>query len=106
MPEAAWLLAGPEPWGDFRHYAVNVLAATTGMRIGEIRGLRVENVKRDHVEIRCSWGEGHGLKAQRQIALATSRSMAAVTQAYCDAIANRLNSCPQFVRPSKNETSG
>ena len=78
MTEAAWLLSGPEPWGDFRHYAVNVFAATTGMNLNGL--IRQYTHKRT--------------------------SMAAVTQAYCDAIANRLNSCPQFVRPSKNETSG
>ena len=58
--EAARLLAGPEPWGGFRHYAINVLAATTGMRLGEIRALLVENVKSDHVEIRRSWEQGYG----------------------------------------------
>ena len=32
------------------------------MRMGEIRGLLVDNVKADHVQIRHSWEEGHGLK--------------------------------------------
>jgi integrase len=43
-----------EPWGDFRHYAINMLAASTGMRMGEIRALLVENVKDNHVEKRRS----------------------------------------------------
>ena len=58
--EAARLLVSPEPWGDFRHYAINVLAATTGLRMGELRALRIEDVKSDHIEIRRSWEEGYG----------------------------------------------
>jgi integrase len=58
--EALRLLAGPDPWADFRQYAINALAATTGVRMGEIRALLVENVKTDHVEIRRSWEEGYG----------------------------------------------
>ena len=42
------------------HYAINVLAATTGIRMGEVRALLVENVKPDHVEIRRSWEQGYG----------------------------------------------
>lgn len=58
--EVGRLLATPKPWNDFRHYAINVLAATTGIRMGEARALLVENVKRDHVEIRHSWEQGYG----------------------------------------------
>ena len=58
--EALRLLATPKPWSDFRHYAINVLAATTGIRMGEVRALLVENVKPDHVEIRRSWEQGYG----------------------------------------------
>ncbi len=58
--EAFALLAGPHPWDDFRQYAINVLAATTGLRLGEVRALLVDNVKPDHVEVRRSWEEGYG----------------------------------------------
>ena len=60
--EVVDLLSSPEPWSDHRQWTINLLAATTGMRMGEIRGLLVENVKADHVEIRQSWEQGHGLK--------------------------------------------
>jgi len=60
--EVARLLASPRPWADYRHYALNLFALTTGARMGEVRGLLVENVKADHVQIRHSWEEGHGLK--------------------------------------------
>lgn len=63
--EASRLLASPQAWSDFRQYAINVLAATTGMRMGEIRGLRVEDVNPDHVQIRLSWEQGYGLKAPK-----------------------------------------
>ena len=58
--EVLTLLAGPDPWDDLRQYAINVLAATTGLRMGEVRALLVDNVKQDHVEIRRSWEEGYG----------------------------------------------
>jgi integrase len=35
--EAVRLLATPKTWSDFRRYAINVLAATTGIRMGEVR---------------------------------------------------------------------
>jgi hypothetical protein len=53
--EASRLLASPQAWSDYKHYAISVLAATTGMRMSEIRALRVEDVNPDHVEIRLSW---------------------------------------------------
>ena len=58
--EVLTLLAGPEPWDDYRHYAINVLAAATGLRMGEVRALLVDNVKPDHIEVRRSWEEGYG----------------------------------------------
>jgi integrase len=47
---------------DFRQYTINLLAFTTGARIGEIRGLLVEDVFPDHILIQHAWEEGHGLK--------------------------------------------
>jgi integrase len=58
--EVLTLLASPDPWDDFRQYAINVLAATTGLRMGEVRALLVDNVKPDHVEVRRSWEQGYG----------------------------------------------
>jgi len=58
--EAFRLLANPDAWSDFRHYAINILAATMGIRMGEVRALLVENVKHDHIEIRHSWEQGYG----------------------------------------------
>ena len=59
LKEAMKLLTGPGPWGDFRHYAINVLAATTGLRMCELRALRVEDVREDRVAIRRSWEQGY-----------------------------------------------
>lgn len=60
--EVVKLISSPALWADYRHYALNAFALTTGARMGEVRGLLVENVKADYVEIRHSWEEGHGLK--------------------------------------------
>jgi len=38
-------------WGDELHYTLNMLAATTGMRIGEVLGLKGERVSSDYVEV-------------------------------------------------------
>lgn len=50
--EVQALLTTPEHWPDYRHYVINLLAFTTGMRLGEIRGLPIENVHSDRVESR------------------------------------------------------
>ncbi len=52
-------------WADRRYYAMNLLAATTGMRLGEIRGLQRGAVHEDYIEVRTSWEKGHGLKTTK-----------------------------------------
>lgn len=42
---------------DYLHYAVCLLAAFTGMRQGEIRGLKKENLFTDHVHVSFSYGK-------------------------------------------------
>mgnify|MGYP003852020207 CR=1 FL=1 len=56
------LIGSSDIWSDFRHYAINLLALSTGMRLGEIRGLLVTNIFDDHIEIRHSWEQQYGLK--------------------------------------------
>lgn len=62
MEEARRLLSEPLLWQDRRHYALNLLAATTGARMGEIRGLQVADISSDHIEIRHGWSDHGGLK--------------------------------------------
>lgn len=50
------------PRQDPRLYAIHLLAATTGMRMGEIRGLQRKSVHPDYVEVRTSWEKDRGLK--------------------------------------------
>lgn len=50
------------PWEDIRHYAINMLAATTGMRLGECRGLKADNVRGEKIDIVSNWQDGEGLK--------------------------------------------
>ena len=54
-----------QPWSDKRYYAINLLAATTGMRQGEIRGLQRRAVHGNYVEVVTSWEKGHGLKSTK-----------------------------------------
>jgi integrase len=52
-------------WTDRRMYAINLLAATTGMRLGEIRGLQRQSVFPTYVDVCVSWEKGHGLKGTK-----------------------------------------
>ena len=47
---------------DLRHYAINLLAATTGVRLGECRGLMTEDVHDDWVNGRGNWQDGEWVK--------------------------------------------
>jgi integrase len=49
-------------WPDRRHLAANLLAATTGLRLGEIRGLRVEDLRPGYLHVCHNWQDGEGLK--------------------------------------------
>jgi integrase len=62
IEEVRKLLASPALWRDHRHYTISLLAASTGARMGELRGLQVQNVFPDHLEIRHSWENHSGLK--------------------------------------------
>jgi integrase len=42
-------------WSDPRHYAINLLAATTGMRLGECRGLLVDDLRPGGIHVCHNW---------------------------------------------------
>jgi integrase len=48
--------------GDIRHYALNMTAASCGLRLGEVLGLTVEHVHSDYLEIVFAWGQADGLQ--------------------------------------------
>jgi len=48
--------------GNLKHYALNLLAASTGMRQGEILGLYWKNVYEGYLEVKQSWSPVGGLK--------------------------------------------
>jgi len=52
-------------WKDIRYYTINLLAATTGMRVGEIRALQRKSVFDGYLEVSVSWEKGHGLKGTK-----------------------------------------
>jgi integrase len=66
-PDEAAMLFAPgaieEIWyGDATAYLMNLIAAVTGMRQGEIRGLLRKHVHRDCIEVAQAWEDGFGLK--------------------------------------------
>ena len=52
------------PWADFRAYAACLTAASTGARLGEVRGLRSSALHLDggYMDIVTNWQDGEGLK--------------------------------------------
>ena len=67
LEEARKVLGGP--WPDERHRLINMLAAATGMRLGECRGLLAEDLVQDGetwcIVVRHNWQDGEGLKAPK-----------------------------------------
>jgi integrase len=53
------------PWHDNRARLANMLAMVTGIRAGEIQGLRVQDLGRDCLYIRHSWNFQDGLKTTK-----------------------------------------
>ena len=50
-------------WGnDKRHLCINMVAASTGMRLGEVQALQLQHVHEKHLDIACSWERRYGLK--------------------------------------------
>jgi integrase len=47
---------------DLFHYTLNLLAASTGMRMREVQGLQVQHVHNGYVEIRYTWSRKYCLK--------------------------------------------
>jgi integrase len=47
--------------GDTRQYVVNIFAASTGVRMGEVRGLLREKVYDDYISIHHKWTDKYGL---------------------------------------------
>lgn len=54
-----------QEWKDPRMYAANLLAASAGLRLGEIRGLQHEDVHEGFVHVCHNWQDLEGLKAPK-----------------------------------------
>ena len=54
--------AAMKTWEDVRHFTLSLLAASTGMRLGECQGLQIQHVHEGYVDVRHSWGRKYGLK--------------------------------------------
>jgi integrase len=52
----------PDIWPDDIHRTINLLAACTGMRLGEIRGLGLGALQDGSLSIHRSWEQRHGFK--------------------------------------------
>lgn len=56
-----------KPWPDFRAYTASMLAVTTGMRMGEIRGLLEKNLHLDqgYLDVLTNYVDGEPLKSPK-----------------------------------------
>ena len=52
-------------WDNKMAFAACMLAATTGMRMGEIRALTVEQIHDDYIDVCQAWGEHDGVKTPK-----------------------------------------
>lgn len=62
--EASRILGGA-PWADELGYLASLLAANTGMRMGEIRALQPSDIKPDRIIVSHSWTDTVGLKCTK-----------------------------------------
>ncbi|MDR2951927.1 MAG: site-specific integrase [Treponema sp.] len=51
-----------EIWDSYEVYVFNKLAASTGMRLSEIIGLQIENVREDHIHVHKQYSSKYGLR--------------------------------------------
>jgi integrase len=51
---------------DHQHYTINLLSASTGMRLGECQALQVQNVHDGYISVVLSWSPKYGLKAPKR----------------------------------------
>jgi len=51
---------------DIRHYTINLLGASTGMRMGEVQALQLKNIKDDYVSVVLNWDRKYGLKMPKR----------------------------------------
>lgn len=61
-PDEVKAFLNPDIWDDYRQYAINLLTLATGIRISEVRGLLVDQIHPDHIQVHTAWEEQHGLK--------------------------------------------
>jgi len=48
--------------GDLRHFTLNMVAASCGLRLGEVLGLSNQYIHPDHLEVRQAWNQIGGLQ--------------------------------------------
>ena len=67
-----------QEWTDPRYYACNLIAATTGLRLGEIRGLQAEDIREDYLHVCHNWQdtepEGRKMKGPKHSTLVVIKS--------------------------------
>jgi integrase len=52
--------------GELRHYTLNLIAASTGLRLGECQALRVQDIDRSgFLSVRHSWDDRYGMNAPK-----------------------------------------
>ena len=63
--EVVMLFSRLEAWGSDIAYLMNLLACTTGMRLGEVQALQPEDIKKDYILVQHSFDDKYGLKTTK-----------------------------------------
>jgi len=69
--------------GDRRNYTLNLLAASTGMRLGEIQGLQVQHVNKGFIKVEHGWtrfGLGEPKRGSKRVIPLPSRTRACLRE--------------------------
>jgi len=53
-------------WGNnILHYTINLLAGSSGMRMGEVQALQIQYIHKEYIGVFHSWSRKYGLKSAK-----------------------------------------
>ena len=65
VAEAKLIFSDPDKWFNRHAYLASLIASVTGARLSEIRALRCEDIRADHIHIEHSIGDKDGYKCTK-----------------------------------------
>ena len=72
--------------GDLRHYTINLLSASSGMRMGECQGLQNQYIRGEYIDVLNVWTRKYGLKDEPKRGSKRKIPIPSRTQSYLNEI--------------------